>query len=115
MESFMQTLLTIRRYFSVRRLSLALFIVNVIGAIVYLFAVTPSWRIPEESAQGVHSITGEPFIWAIRALPFYAGFGLLNLIWGACICIKRTWQSGYIWLLTVVIWLFALGVDFAHH
>jgi hypothetical protein len=74
-----------------------------------------SWAIPEERAQGIYSVTGEPFVWAARALPIIAGFFLINLIWGAFICIKKKWQNSYLWLATVVIWLIAVWVDFAHH
>jgi hypothetical protein len=115
MESVMQSLLEIYKYFSVRRLSLALLIVNVIGAIVYIRVASPSWAIPEERAQGIHTVTGEPFVWAARALPIFAGFSLLNFLWGAYICVKRSWLNGYLWLTTAIIWLVAVWVDFAHH
>ncbi len=98
-----------------RRVGIVLFIVNVLGALFYLWAVSPSWAIPEERAQGVYSVTGEPYVWALGALPILAGFGLLNLVWGGYICVKRKWPSGYLWLTTSVIWLIAVWLDFAHH
>jgi len=84
-----------QQLFSERRLSLALFIVNLIGAILYLYllALSYCWKIPEESAQGIHSITASLLL-AMIALPFYTGFGLLNLIWGTYICFKRRWRNG---------------------
>lgn len=103
------------KHFSARRLSLALFIVNIIGAIVYVRAASPSWAIPQERALGVHSVTGEPFVWAVAVLPIFAGFSLLNLLWGAYICVRRKWRSGYFWFATAVIWLIAVWFDFAHH
>jgi accessory gene regulator protein AgrB len=107
--------LGIHKHISASRLSLTLFIANLIGAIVYVYAASPSWAIPEERAHGVHSVTGEPFIWAARALPIFVSFSLLDFLWGAYICIRREWQSGYIWLATFIIWLIAVWFDFAHH
>jgi len=101
--------------FSAHRLNLVLLIVNLIGAILYVRAASLGWAIPEERAQGIHSVTGEPFVWAAAILPFIAGFGLLNFLWGAYICIKRKWRDGYLWLATVLIWLVAVRFDFAHH
>ena len=105
----------IYKHISASRLSLTLFIANLLGAIAYVHAASPSWAIPEERAQGVHSVTGEPFIWALGALSIFAGFSLLDFLWGAYICAKRKWQSGYIWLATLVIFLIAVWIDFAHH
>jgi hypothetical protein len=101
-----------KRFFSCR-LSLALFIVNVIGAITYVVRVSPSWAIPQE--RGLNSMTGEPFVWFVAALPIVAGFGLLNLLWGAYICFSRMWRSGYFWLMTAAVWFIAIWIDFAHH
>jgi hypothetical protein len=115
MESVMYSLSAISKYFSAHRLGVTLLIVNVIGTMVYEYAVSPSWAIPEERAAGIYSVTGEGVVWVSRALPILIGFGLLNLPWGACICIGKKWQSGYLWLATAVIWLIALWVDFAHH
>jgi hypothetical protein len=46
------TLVEIKKYISGHRLGLALFIANVTGAIVYVFASMASWAIPEERALG---------------------------------------------------------------
>jgi hypothetical protein len=81
----MHTFVEMKKYIPAHRLSLAFFITNVIGAIVYLFASMTIWAIPEELAQGVHSVTGEPFVWATRTWPIFICFGLLNLIWVSCI------------------------------
>ena len=97
------------------RLSIALLVVNVIGAVVYLIGVSPSWAIPQERELGIHSTTGEPFIWALVAFPILGAFSLLNLAWGAHICIKKRWRSGYFWLMTLPVWLIAVWIDFAHH
>jgi hypothetical protein len=103
------------KHFSVFRLSLALLIVNAIGAIAYVRAVQPSWVIPEERAAGIHSVTGEPFVWFVAVLPFVIGFGLLNAFWGVGICVWKKWRSGYFWFAAALIWLIAVAIDFAHH
>jgi len=100
-------------HFSARRLSLALFTVNVIGAITYLIRASPSWAMTQE--RGLHSTTGEPFVWAGSVLPIVVGFALLNLLWGAYICSNKRWRSGYFWLMAAALWLIAVCVDFAHH
>jgi hypothetical protein len=101
--------------FSALRVNLTLFIVNVIGAIIYVVAASPSWAIPQERELGVHSPAGEPFIWALSVFPILAVFALLNLAWGAYICFKKRWRSGYFWLMTLAVWLIAVWIDFAHH
>jgi hypothetical protein len=35
--------------------------------------------------------------------------------WGVIILWRRRWSSGRLWLFVVMIWLIAIGVDFAHH
>jgi len=95
------------------RWSLVLFSLNVVGAITYVIAASYSWAIPHE--RGLHSGTGEPFTWALAVLPIFAAFALVNLSWGAYICSKRRWRSGYFWLMTAAVWLVAVCVDFAHH
>ena len=94
---------------------MALFIINILGAIVYVRAAALGWVIPEERAHGVYSLTGEPFVWFLAVLPIIAGFGLLNLVWGGYICVKRNWQTGYFWLATALVWVIAVCFDFAHH
>jgi hypothetical protein len=73
----------------------------------------PSWAITEE--RGAVPITGEPFVWFAGILPIVAVFLVLNLSWGAVILIRRQWVSGRSWLLAALTWMFAIGIDFAHH
>lgn len=101
------------KHFFARRLSLALFIANVIGAITYVVRASHSWAIPQE--RGLHATTGEPFVWALYVGPILLGFFLLNLGWGAYICFSRRWRGGYLWVMTAAAWLIAVGIDFAHH
>jgi hypothetical protein len=93
----------------------ALLAANVLGAIAYLAAASPSWAIPDERASGIHSITGEPFVWALSVWPILTVFVLLNLGWAAVILAKSRWQDGRLWLTAPLIWLVAILVDFAHH
>ena len=100
--------------FAVRR-TLVLLAINLLGSIGYLTAVSPSWAIPEERESGIHSITGEPFVWATSGWPILVLFFLVNLSWAAFILVKRRWQEGRSWLIAPSIWLVALWIDFAHH
>jgi hypothetical protein len=110
----MQALEENKKFF-VFRLSLILFIANVIGALTYVRAVEPSWVIPEERAAGIHTVTGEPIVWAGAILPFIIGFGLLDAFWGVCLLILKKRRSSYFWLAAAVIWIIAIVIDFAHH
>jgi hypothetical protein len=112
MESTMSSLAG-NEFSSGSRWSLGLFSANVVGAITYVIAASYSWAIPQE--RGLHATTGEPFTWALAVLPIFAVFALVNIFWGAYICSKRRWRSGYFWLMTAAVWFIALCVDFAHH
>jgi hypothetical protein len=98
-----------------RRGILGFLAVNVLGAIGYLIAVSPSWAIPQERESGIHSITGEPFVWAAAGWTILTLFFLLNLFWVAFILVKRRWQEGRLWMIAPLIWLVAVWIDFAHH
>ena len=97
------------------RVAIALCVVNLVGALAYLYAASGAWAILEERAQGIYSVTGEPIVWFVRAVPIFAGCSLLNFFWGVYICAKRRWQVGYIWLMTFALWTIAVWIDFAHH
>ena len=97
------------------RWSAALLTANVIGAVIYLIMASYSWAIPQERAAGVHSVTGEPFIWAAAVFPICTVFLLLNVTWGAFILAGKQWRTGILWLSTIPIWLVAVIIDFAHH
>ena len=98
-----------------RRRNLVLLAANLLGSIGYLIAVSPSWAIAIEREDGIHSITGEPFIWALAGWPILALFLVVNLSWAVFIVFKRTWQDIRLWLVTPLVWLVALWIDFAHH
>ena len=95
------------------RMSLALLILNVIGAVGYVAAASHGWRSLHDLKFGPP--TGEPFVWALWVAPILAVFTLLNLSWGIKILLGRRWNSGRLWLLAGLIWIVAILIDFAHH
>ena len=108
----MHTRLEMKKYISEHRMSLALFIANVIGSILYVFASMASWAIPEELAQGIHTVTGEPFVWATRTWPIFICFGLVNTFWISRI---KSWRDSYFLFAATTVWLITMCIDFAHH
>ena len=62
-----------------RSASLIMVTANIIGAIVYVVKASAAWAIPQE--RGLHSETGEPFVWFTAILPVIAVFALLNIFW----------------------------------
>ena len=104
-----------RTNLAARRWGIALLAANLIGAVIYVVAASHGWVIRQEREAGLHSVTGEPYIWALSVLPVCAVFFVLDLAWGAFIIVRRQWQTGVFWLLLLPIWLAALAIDFAHH
>ena len=103
-----------RRSFSAP--SVALLVLNVVGAILYVVAASRGgWAIPEERAAGIRTTTGEPFIWFLSILPIVAIFFVINVAWGAVILARRQRKGRLFWLLAAVVWLGAVAIDFAHH
>jgi hypothetical protein len=98
-----------------RAWSVVLLASNFIGAIICIVSASHAWVIPQEQAAGVHSLTGEPFVWAAYVFPICTVFFVLNLTWGVFIIARRQWRSGIFWLLTIPIWLATVAIDFAHH
>jgi len=92
-----------------------LLLTNVLGCVIYLLGAQHAWIIPEEAANGIHSITGEPFVWAAFVLPVWIVFVVINLIWGVIILARRRWLQGRMLLLSCFIWIVAVMIDFAHH
>jgi hypothetical protein len=65
----------------------ALIALNLVGAIVYVCLASRAWAIPQE--RGLHSETGEPFVWALSVIPIFASFFVVNVVWGVVIVICR--------------------------
>ena len=96
--------------------SIALLLLNVVGSILYVVAASRGgWVIPEERAAGIHTTTGEPFIWFLSILPIVATFFVINVAWGAVILVRRQGKGGLVLLLAAVVWLGAVAIDFVHH
>jgi hypothetical protein len=104
-----------RRNLAAQRWSVALLVLNFIGAVLYVVGASNGWVIRHEREVGLHPVTGEPYVWALSIFPICAGFLMLNLMWGAFILARKRWQSGIFWLSTIPIWLAAVVIDFAHH
>lgn len=84
---------------------------NFAGMAAYLFLASGGWRDPNEG--GAIPLTGEPFVWA-SCLPVAFLFLAANVCWGMLIVAKKlTPWSPY--GLTVVLWMTAVVIDFAHH
>jgi hypothetical protein len=95
--------------------SVALLVANALGAILYVFSASRGgWAIPAERAAGIHSVTGEPFIWFMHVLPIVALFFAINVAWTVVLG-RRRWNGGRFWLLAAAVWVVAIVIDFAHH
>lgn len=79
-----------RRKLAAQRWSIVLLVLNFIGAAVYVVRASDGWVIPQERALGLHSVTGEPYIWALSVFPVCAVFLVLNLTWVAFIPRPKT-------------------------
>jgi hypothetical protein len=98
------------------RRGLVLLALNFFGAVSYVIAASRGgWVDPRLRELGLHSVTGEPYVWATQVFPIWAAFLLLNLIWGGFVAARRRWHSGIWWLATIPVWLVAVAIDFAHH
>ena len=102
-------------FFIAQPIPFALFLLNIIGGIIYLAGASNAWAIPQEREAGVHSITGEPFVRVAFIFPVVAIFFVVNVVWGGVILSRRQWQDGRLWLLTALVWLVSRVIDFAHH
>jgi hypothetical protein len=58
-----------RTKLAAQRWSIVLLVLNFIGAVVYVVRASNGWVIPQERALGLHSVTGEPYIWALSVFP----------------------------------------------
>jgi hypothetical protein len=86
---------------------------NSAGAVVYECLASRSWAIPQE--RGLHSETGEPFVWAFSVMPVFTIFFVVDAFWGALILVSQQWRRGYLWLLTALILAGRCSDRFAHH
>lgn len=70
------------RNLATQRWSIVLLVLNFIAAVVYVVRASKGWEIPQERELGLHSVTGEPYVWALSIFPICAVFLMLNLTWG---------------------------------
>ena len=103
------------RALSAQPANLALFLLNAVGAVVYVYRASPSWANPVERQAGIYTITGEPFVWFAGILPVLILFFIVNFAWAALITTRPQWRNNRLWLLAAVCWLAAVCLDFAHH
>src|SRR5258708_12309772 len=82
-----------RKVVLTQRKNVILLLVNIVGVVVFLWLGSWTWMPPEERRLGIHSVTGEPLIWAFSALPVLAIFFLVNVSWGAVILPRRQRKS----------------------
>src|SRR5689334_24574020 len=80
---------------------------NVAGVIYSLRVASMTWAIPAERAAGINSVTGEPFIWALGALPIWAVFVVANVAWGVARRRCALAQNLVIPLVVSGVWLVA--------
>jgi hypothetical protein len=85
---------------------------NAVGILLYLWLASRGWRIPLE--HGMVPVSGEPFVWAL-ALPVLGIFFLVDIVWGVFLIRGRESRRRLWWLLTLAVWLLAIGIDFFHH
>jgi hypothetical protein len=94
---------------------LVLLTLNAFGASAYVLLASHARVIPQECDAGIHTTTGEPFVWFGSIAPVIAVFFLLNLLWGIVILRRGQWDSGRMWLAAAAIWVVAAIIDFSHH
>jgi len=97
------------------RLSLAVLGLNVLGVIAYLLWASQTWVLPQE--RGMNTATpGDALVWGAFAVPLFAAFFILNLVWGSTIVFQKRWRTGRLWLTALIVWIVAIAVDiFRHH
>lgn len=94
------------------RLNVTFLLTNALGIVLYLALASRGWRIPEE--HGMVPVSGEPFVWAL-ALPVLATFFLADIVWAGLLLRHKQWKGRLSWLVAVLVWLIAIGLDFSHH
>jgi len=85
---------------------------NAVGIVIYIVLASRGWRRPDEHE--MMPVTGEPFVWVL-AVPVLGAFLLANLVWGVLLLRSAKPRRAWHLLHTVLIWLFTVFIDFAHH
>jgi hypothetical protein len=96
----------------VKSLDITFMAANAVGIVLYLRLASRGWRIPQE--HGMVPVAGEPFVSAL-ALPVLGVFFLADVVWGGLLLRDRPSKRRLWWLVTAVVWLLAIGIDFSRH
>jgi hypothetical protein len=88
---------------------------NVVGVAFYLWGASHGWTDPVERAAGIHSVAGEPLIWAGFVFPIWAVFAILNLIWLVIIGTRKRFTDLIAFAVICPAWVVAIIVDFSQH
>lgn len=92
-----------------RRVHLGWLVANVLGAITFLSAASEAWIEPDSQP------LGEPFVWALKALPLLAIFLLLHIGVGGMALARRRGDWFVPITATTLLWVAAFLFDNAHH
>lgn len=92
---------------------------NVAAAAAYVFVASSWWQDPAYPLPPDQFPAGDALAWGVTALPIFLVCALLDvglLSWVVVRRLKgRRWPiSALAWCIPIV-WLVALGIDFAHH
>ena len=98
--------------------AIMLVIGNVLGAILYVWAVSGTWIEPELAAIP-GAIGGGAVIWFFIAAPIFLPALFINaslVIYALVIFFrKKAWILSRVYWLIPLAWLTALSIDFSHH
>jgi hypothetical protein len=92
-----------------RRVQVGWLVANTLGAAAFLFTASEAWIGPDTEP------LGEPFVWAIKALPLLAIFLVLHFGVGGMVIARRRrdWVAPLI--STILLWMAAILFDNVHH
>lgn len=79
------------RTVSARPRDYTLLVLNIIGAIIYVWFASRGWVTPQ--VKELHAETAEPFIWALSVIPVMGIFFLINIGWGIVILIGENGKA----------------------
>jgi len=99
-------------------LSAVLVLLNVAGAIAYLYIASRVWLKPELRESNTFPV-GEATFWFMYALPVFVAFALSDL---TILCLslhrflkKKEWNLKFYAVAIPAIWVLTLHFEFAHH
>jgi hypothetical protein len=90
-------------------------LVNCVGVLLYLWGASHGWLIPEERAAGIHTVSGEPVVWALFVFPVWTAFFVLNIIWAISNLLRRIRGNVGAYVLVSILWVVAVVIDYSQH